>query len=183
MIFILSIFASELYSFVIEGTRVPSFIGIKLKLKTEEIQRIAEGHLPDNSFFVVDVKVTGKRGNEKVVILVDGDKGVSVGICADISRSVSEELELMNMFEGSYTLEVSSPGIDFPLTSERQFNKNVGRQLKIDLLNGERIKGDLIRTDNSGITLNIDKGKKMENEDLFIPFSDIKSSKVLVAFK
>ena len=111
------------------------------------------------------------------------DKGVSVDICANISRSVSNELELNNMFEESYTLEVSSPGIDFPLTSERQYNKNVGRQLKIDLLNGERIKGDLKGTDNSGITLNIYKGKKMENEDLFIPFSDIKSSKVLVAFK
>ena len=168
---------------MIEGTQVPSFIGLKLKLKTEEIQRITEGYLPDDSFFVVDVKLTGKRGNEKVVILVDCDKGVSVDICANISRSVSDELELNNMFEESYTLEVSSPGIDFPLTSERQYNKNVGRQLKIDLLNGERIKGDLKGTDNSGITLNVYKGKKMENEDLFIPFSDIKSSKVLVAFK
>jgi len=139
--------------------------------------------LPDDSFFVVDVKITGKRGNEKVVILIDGDKGISVDICANISRSVSDELELNNMFEESYTLEVSSPGIDFPLTSERQYNKNVGRQLKIDLLNGERIKGDLKGADNSGITLNVYKGKKMENEDLFIPFSDIKSSKVLVAFK
>ena len=183
MIFILSIFASELYSFEIEGTRVPSFIGLKLKLKTEEIHRITERHLPDTSFFVVDVKLTGKRGNEKVLILVDGDKGISVGICADISRSVSEELELMNVFEGSYTLEVSSPGIDFPLKSERQYNKNVGRQLKIDLLNGERIKGELKETDNSGITLNIDRGKKKEKENLFIPFSDIKNSKVLVAFK
>ena len=139
--------------------------------------------MPDDSFFVVDVKITGKRGNEKVVILIDGDKGISVDICANISRSVSDELELNNMFEESYTLEVSSPGIDFPLTSERQYNKNVGRQLKIDLLNGERIKGDLKGADNSGITLNVYKGKKMENEDLFIPFSDIKSSKVLVAFK
>lgn len=168
---------------MIEGTRVPSFIGLKLELKTEEIKGITEGYLPNDSFFVVDVKVTGKRGQEKVVILVDGDEGISVNICADISRSVSEELELMNMFEESYTLEVSSPGLDFPLTSERQYNKNVGRQLKIDLLSGERIKGDLKGTDNSGITLNIDKGKKRGNEDLFIPFSDIKSSKVLVAFK
>ena len=168
---------------MIEGTQVPSFIGLKLILKSEEIQRITEGYLPDDSFFVVDVKLTGKRGNEKVVILVDGDKGVSVDICAKISRFVSDELELKNMFEESYTIEVSSPGIDFPLTSERQYNKNVGRQLKIDLLNGERIKGDLKGTDNSGITLNVCKGKKMENEDLFIPFSDIKSSKVLVAFK
>jgi ribosome maturation factor RimP len=139
--------------------------------------------LPDDSFFVVDVKLTGKRGNEKVVILIDGDEGISVDICADISRSVSEELELLNMFEESYTLEVSSPGLDFPLTSERQYSKNIGRQLKIDLLSGERIKGDLKGADNSGITLNIKTGKKTENEDLFIPFSDIKSSKVLVAFK
>ena len=168
---------------MIEGTQVPSFIGLNLKLRSEEIQKITEGHLPNDSFFVVDVKLTGKRGNEKVVILVDGDKGISVDICAEISRSVSEELELLNMFEGSYTLEVSSPGLDFPLTSERQYNKNIGRQLKIDLLNGERIKGDLRGTDNSGISLNIKKGKKAENEDLFIPYSDIKSSKVLVAFK
>ena len=168
---------------MIEGTQVPSFIGLNLKIRSEEIQRITEGYLPDDSFFVVDVKLTGKRGNEKVVILVDGDEGISVDICAEISRSVSEELELLNMFEESYTLEVSSPGLDFPLTSERQYNKNIGRQLKIDLSSGERIKGDLKRTDNSGITLNIKTGKKTENEDLFIPFSDIKSSKVLVAFK
>lgn len=139
--------------------------------------------MPDDSYFVVDVKITGKRGNEKVVILIDGDSGVSVDICAEISRAVSEELELSNMFEESYTLEVSSPGIDFPLSSERQYIKNIGRPLKIDLLNGDRIKGDLKGTDNSGITLKINKGKKKENEDLFIPFSDIKSSKVLVAFK
>jgi ribosome maturation factor RimP len=168
---------------VIEGTQVPSFIGLNLKLRSEEIQRITEGYLPDDSFYVVDVKLTGKRGNEKVVILVDGDKGISVDICAAISRSVSEELELLNMFEESYTLEVSSPGLDFPLTSERQYNKNIGRQLKIDLINGERIKGDLKGADNSGITLKINTGKKRENEDLFIPFSNIKSSKVLVAFK
>lgn len=168
---------------MIEGTQVPSFIGLNLKLKSEEIQRITERHLPDDSFFVVDVKLTGKRGNEKVVILVDGDDGISVDICAAVSRSVSEELELLNMFEESYTLEVSSPGLDFPLTSERQYHKNIGRQLKIDLLNGERIKGDLKETDNSGITLKINPGKKKENEDIFIPFSDIKSSKVLVAFK
>jgi ribosome maturation factor RimP len=168
---------------VIEGTQVPSFIGLNLELRSAEIQRITEGYLPNDAYFVVDVKLTGKRGHEKVVILVDGDEGISVDICADISRAVSEELELLNMFEESYTLEVSSPGLDFPLTSERQYNKNIGRQLKIDLLSGETVKGDLTGTDNSGITLKINKGKKKEDEDLFIPFTDIKSSKVLVAFK
>ena len=168
---------------MIEGTQVPSFIGLNLEQRSEDIRRITEGYLPDDSFFVVDVKLTGKRGNEKVVILVDGDEGISVDICADISRSVSEELESLNMFEESYTLEVSSPGLDFPITSERQYNKNIGRQLKIELISGERVKGDLTRTDNSGITLKINTGKKKEDEDLFIPFSDIISSKVLVAFK
>ena len=154
-----------------------------MDIKVKEIRKIVEGHLPDRSFFIVDVQLKGKRGAEKVVVLVDGDNGISIDTCARLSRSVSEELELMDVFQGGYTLEVSSPGIDFPLSSERQYLKNVGRQLKVELVNGDTIKGKLIGADASGITLNVKIDKKKEAEDLFIPFSDIKKSKVLVAFK
>ena len=154
-----------------------------MDLRSEEILRIVEGHLPDASYYVVDIKLTGKKGYEKVVVLVDGDKGISIEICAKITRSLSDELDEQNMFEGSYTLEVSSPGVDYPLKSERQYLKNLGRSLNIDLVSGDKVKGDLVEADNSGITIKIEKGKKKEKEKLFIPFSDIKRSKVLVTFK
>jgi len=154
-----------------------------LDLRIEDIQTIAERHLPDTSYFVVDIKVSGKRGYEKVVVLVDGDEGISIDVCAKIARSLSDELDTLNMFEGSYTLEVSSPGVDYPLVTVRQYVKNLGRQLKIDLVSGDRVKGDLLEANGSGITITLDKGKKKEKEYLLIPFSDIKRSKVLVTFK
>lgn len=152
-------------------------------MRIEEIQGLTERYLPDTSYFVVDVKLTGKKGYEKVAILVDGDKGIGIDVCAKIARSLSEALDEMNMFEGSYTLEVSSPGIDYPLTTQRHYIKNLGRHLKVDLESGDRLKGVLIEVNGSGINLNIEKGKKKENENLFIPFTDIKRSKVLVTFK
>ena len=154
-----------------------------MDLRIEDIQAIIERLLPDATYFVVDIKVTGKRGSEKVVVLVDGDEGISINVCAKIARSLSEELDTMNMFEGSYTLEVSSPGVDYPLVTERQYVKNLGRQLKIDLVSGDKVKGDLLEANASGITLTVDTGKKKEKENLLIPFSDIKRSKVLVTFK
>lgn len=144
---------------------------------------MTQDSLPDTSFYVVDVKVSGKTGYEKVVVLVDGDRGISIDICADIARSISFELDNLSLFEGSYTLEVSSPGIDYPLSSERQYMKNLGRRLKIDMMNGEVMKGSLLKTEGTGITLSIHKGKSKEEEHIYIPFSDIKKSKVLVAFK
>lgn len=152
-------------------------------MRTEKILRIVEEHLPDTSYYVVEVKLTGKKGYEKIVVLVDGDQGISIDICAKITRSLSDELDELNMFEGSYTLEVSSPGLDYPLKSERQYLKNLGRSLNIDLMSGDNVKGNLIDTDSSGITVEIDKGKKLNKEKLFIHFSDIKRGKVLVTFK
>ena len=140
-------------------------------------------YLPDSTYFVVDVKLSGKKGYEKVVVFVDGDRGLNIDICATITKSLSNELDMMNLFEGSYTLEVSSPGIDYPLTSERQYHKNLGRQLRVDRKDGDILKGELLDTVDSGITLSVEKGKKQEKEDVFIPYSDIKKSKVLVTFK
>jgi ribosome maturation factor RimP len=154
-----------------------------LDLRTEEILRIVERHLPDPSYYVVDVKISGNRGGEKVLVLVDGDHGISVDTCARITRSLSNDLDEMNMFEGRHTLEVSSPGVDYPLKSERQYLKNLGRSLNIEMVSGDKIKGSLLETEHAGITIQVQKGKKYEKEKLYIPFSDIKRSKVLVTFK
>jgi ribosome maturation factor RimP len=167
----------------IEGTKVPSFIGIILDLRVEKIRGITKRYLPDSTYFVVDVKLSGKKGFEKVVVFVDGDKGLNIDICAAITKSLSNELDMMNLFEGNYTLEVSSPGIDYPLTSERQYHKNLGRQLRVDRKDGDILKCELLDTVESGITLLVEKGKKQEKKDVFIPYSDIKKSKVLVTFK
>jgi len=70
--------------------------------------------LPGDQYFLVDVITKGNRGSQKIIVLVDGDDGISVDVCSRISRSLSRELDELDFVEGKYTLEVSSPGIDYP---------------------------------------------------------------------
>jgi ribosome maturation factor RimP len=117
---------------------------------------------------------------------VDGDNGVAISDCVAISRHVGFHLEEENAIEQAYRLEVSSPGIDTPLKSFRQFQKNINRSLKIKLSDGNTKEGKLINAEESGLTIqeNVkEKGKKAEMIESFIPFENISESIVLVSFK
>src|SRR5580700_11055826 len=85
------------------------------------------------NLFIVDIKM---HSNGKLIILVDGDSGVGIDDCASISRHVGFRLEEENVIETAYNLEVSSPGIDTPLTTIRQYLKNIERNLSIKMADG-----------------------------------------------
>lgn len=167
-----------------EGTKVPSFIGSNLNELVSDIAKIVEGNFPDDSYFLVDLTIKGGRGNEKVVILIDGDQGVDIETCSKISRLVSEELDRIDVLKDSYTLEVSSPGVDYPLKSVRQYKKNIGKNMMVMLHDHKDIHGELIQVDDQGITIkNEGGGKKKAPHDTYIPYNDIRKAKVLVTFK
>lgn len=152
----------------------------------ETIEKIVEKHLPDESHFVVDVEV-GKRGAQQLVrILIDADSGLNINTCALVSRAVGEEIEASGLFEESHILEVSSPGVDYPLVSLRQYNKNQGRNLRVALEDGSEVEGTLSEVNASGITLRVkkkEKGKKATEEEVRLAFGNIQKSIVLVSFK
>ena len=152
----------------------------------QTISEIVEKHLPDEDHFVVDVDVRDKGGKYQVIILIDADSGLNISTCAKVSRAVGEELEAKEVFEDPYVLEVSSPGVDFPLTGKRQYQKNIGRSLKVSLLDGSELEGELFSVDQSEITLKVkkkEKGKKATEEETKIALEQIKKSIVLVSFK
>ena len=133
--------------------------------------------------FLVDVKM---HVNGKLIILMDGDNGVAVGDCAAISRHVGYHLEEENIIEQAYNLEVSSPGIDFPLNMKRQYDKNVGRNVSIKSTDLKLREGKLLSVTTEGITIEEkikEKGKKASTIENFIPFTDIIETKVLISFK
>ena len=99
----------------------------------EQIKKVAEERLANDGQFIVDVTVSARKGPKKVLIIMDGDQGVNIDDCADLSRRVSQELEEKSFFEEAYTLEVSTPGVDQPLKLKRQYVKNIGRKLKVKL--------------------------------------------------
>ena len=98
-------------------------------------------------------------------IMVDGDHGVSLDAVADLSREISAALdeaeEAGGQFsEREYVLEVSSPGVDRPLTQPRHWRRNIGRLIAVTA--GERqLTGRLIAVDDAGIILDVD-GKRHE---------------------
>lgn len=152
----------------------------------KSIEELVAKHLPDQSHFVVEVKVEEKAGKPRLLILIDADQGITIEACAKVSRAVSEELESSEIFGDAYVLEVSSPGLDYPLSSPRQYQKNIGRGLKVMLASGTEVTGKLLELDSENVKLLVkkkEKGKKATEEEISLPFSEIKKSIVQVSFK
>lgn len=153
---------------------------------TKQIENLVLNHLPDESYFIVAIQTEEKAGKIKLVILIDSDEGITIEACAKVSRAISEELETSDLFPQAFILEVSSPGLDFPLGSPRQYNKNIGRELKILLQSGSEISGKLLEVDENQIKLAVrkkEKGKKATEEEMTFTLNEIKKSTVQVSFK
>jgi ribosome maturation factor RimP len=135
------------------------------------------------NLFIVDIKM---HANGKLMILVDGDNGVGIDDVAAISRHVGFHLEEENVIETAYNLEVSSPGVDLPLTSLRQYLKNIGRNLAIKMADGTKREGKLTGITEDAIVIEEkikEKGKRAEIIESVIPISKITETKVLISFK
>ena len=154
-------------------------MNVEQRVKELVAEKIADR--PD--LFIVDVKM---QSNGKLSILVDGDNGIGIADCAAISRHVGHVLEEENTIEQAYNLEVSSPGIDTPLHSVRQYQKNQGRSVAVRTHENQKREGKLLEVTDSGIRIEEkikEKGKKCELVENFIPFEQIAETKVLISFK
>jgi len=160
------------------------------------IPQLAKGRIEDyinqnlesESHFLVQVNVGSEKAKDgKVQILIDSDSGITIEECASYSRKTGKFLEENDLFENAYTLEVASPGLDFPLSSDRQFLKNVGRTLLLELQSGNvPIEGKLMSYQNSILQIEVEeklKGKKATLKLVEIPADQIINAKVTVSFK
>jgi ribosome maturation factor RimP len=108
-------------------------------------------------------------------VFVDTDAGISLHQITNLTREIEDILDLHDPIEGSYRLNVSSPGTDWPLKETWQFRKNIGRNLNIYYeINAEKkhISGKLKEIENNNLLLETKSGDKT------IPVSDIKKAVV-----
>lgn len=145
---------------------------------------IVEEHLKESDLFLVEVKVSGRN---KIMVFLDGDKGVPISSCIDLSRHIESQL---NRDVEDFELEVSSVGVNTPLTMPRQFMKNVGRDIVYTDADGKKIKAKLLEAAHTGFTVEKEipkkkKKKKEESEDPVqkLTYNDVKDVKVQVSFK
>jgi ribosome maturation factor RimP len=107
----------------------------------------------------VRMSVAGKRRLLRIV--VDGDHGVSLDDAADVSREISSMLdEASALGEVPYTLEVSSPGVDRPLTEPRHWRRAVGRLVKVKVAGEGAVEGRVLAADADGVTLDLANGER-----------------------
>ncbi|MBW7466619.1 ribosome maturation factor [Pontibacter aydingkolensis] len=147
---------------------------------------MAEDSLPDNDLFIVDISVSDSAVRPKITVLADGEQGITIAQCATISRRINKRIEEAFGEEISYVLEVSSPGVDFPLTQPQQFKRNVGRSLKVKMQDGTEKTGKLEEVTETGINLLEEikqKGKKATYVPVQVPYGDIVKANVVISFK
>lgn len=149
-----------------------------------EIRKLAEENLsPDK--FVVEVLHSGNKIPRRVLVVIDGDHGVTIDDCANLSRILSKEFEQRDYFgDENYLLEVSTPGLDHPLKLKRQYYKNTGRNLRV--VGKEKVReGKLKEVTDEKIVLvqETGTGRKKEVSEVEIPFSEIDKTFVMVSFK
>lgn len=144
---------------------------------------VVEGLVEKPSVFLIDLTITDSF---KIIVTLDGDNGVALQDCIDISRAIENNLDRE---EQDFSLEVASVGVGSPLKMVRQYKKNVGRTLIVKLAS-ETIEAELVEANDNFIILSwkareskkIGKGKETVQKTQQIPYSEIKETIVTVTF-
>jgi ribosome maturation factor RimP len=132
--------------------------------------------------FLIDFKVSV---DNHISILLDGDQGVNLQSCVEISRQVEHNLDREIH---DFSLEVASAGVGSPLQKTRQYSKNLGRKLRVERDTAPTLEGILTDANEDGFTLEwkqrepkpVGKGKVTVTKKETLSYQEITSAKVLV---
>ncbi len=162
---------------------MPLFIkNMTFKDKVQELIAVALAERPE--LFLVDFSINDAN---KISINLDGDQGVNLQDCIDVSRAIESQLDRE---EQDFSLEVASAGVSSPLKFIRQYKKNIGRTLKVKIIDSADIEAKLVAADEEKITLEwqarepkkIGKGKETVDKKAEILYQNIKEAIVIVSF-
>ena len=132
----------------------------------------------------LDEVVVTPAGKRRVLrVVVDADAGVPLDAVAAFSRSISEVLDSSDAMGGApYTLEVSSPGTDRPLTEPRHFRRNSGRLVAFTLKDGGTLTARVLTVDATGMDLEVPGVKGRKPSARRLEFADVARARVEVEF-
>jgi len=105
----------------------------------EKIIELIEPVIESEGMEIVDIECLKMKSRWLVRIYIDKEGGVTIADCSEISKQAGDSLDVYDVLPGSYTLEVSSPGLDRPLTRDKDFIKYRGHKVRIRT--GEKLEG------------------------------------------
>jgi ribosome maturation factor RimP len=147
------------------------------KRLADRVQALTEEVIAGTRYFLVDVEVRGHKGTRVVEVYIDAEEGLDHDDLAVISKEVGFLLDVEDVVDGSYKLEMSSPGIKRPLTLPQQYKKNVGRTLRVryetEDAEEEIVVGDLTAADDEEIELEL-----ASTDRLRLPYDRIAQARI-----
>ena len=133
--------------------------------------------LASSGLDVEGIELTPAGRRRLLRVAVDKDGGVTMDDIADATKEVSRLLDDSDvMGEHPYTLEVTSPGTDRPLTLPRHWRRNVSRLVKVTTTSGETFTGRLQASDEHSATLDV------EGSERVVPFADVAKARIEIEF-
>lgn len=146
----------------------------------DQIFSLIEPVLEDIGFELVEVEYLSMHGRWILRLYIDREGGVSIDDCVDVSRDIGDIIDVKEIIDHEYILEVSSPGLNRPLRKEKDFIKVIGNTIKLKMTqdqNGQKnFKGKLKDYNNRTIYLETE-GKLVE-----LPFDDVEKSNLIFDF-
>jgi ribosome maturation factor RimP len=140
----------------------------------EQVLAVITPAIESLGFYVEDITITSAGKRSMLTVIVDGDTHLSLDQVTVATKAISEIVEnLPTLGNNPFTLEVTSPGLDRPLTKPRHWRKNQDRLIKVILNNGKEINGRIKDSTETSATV----------DDQTINFSDIKRATLEVEFK
>ena len=133
-----------------------------------------------NDCYLVDIEYN--QPQNRLTLYIDSDSGMTLKKCQAFSRHVEAYLDESLVLGEKYELDVSSPGVGRPLKLKRQYQNNIGRDLKIKRVDGARVKGELVDVQENSIAIEERKGKKKTGDLVHIPFDEIATALVQIKF-
>jgi ribosome maturation factor RimP len=131
-------------------------------------------------FFLEEVHIASPGKRRVVTCVVDGENNLNLDEVTAVSREIASVLEVATfMGDTPFTLEVTSPGVDRPLTQPRHWTKNKTRLVRIVMVNGDVIVGRIMEVQDGGILLLV--GEKLVTE-VIVSFAEIKRALVEIEF-
>jgi ribosome maturation factor RimP len=147
----------------------------------DQISELITPALQQAGYFLEDVNLVTPGNHRIVTVIVDGETSLNLDQVTVASKLVSELMdEAPFMGETPFTLEVTSPGIDRPLTLPRHFAKNISRLLKVTKTDGVVVTGRITSNNDDSVTLSV--VEKKESKEVVLALAEIKRAIVEIEF-
>lgn len=154
---------------------------------SERVQRAVAPAVAAAGLDLEDVQVVVAGRRRVVTVVVDTEHGVALDSLAAVSQALSDALDASDALGSQpYVLEVTSPGVDRPLTQPRHWRRNVGRLVEVTLADGARVAARVEAVDDAGVDAVVErqsaKGARVTRTPRRLDFDEIASAVVQVEF-